>query len=100
MEQVNYIPTSQSGFGIVCTLILGWYSDWNPRTHRAHVSVLLTFTAIICGAVMLNPPNHAAKFAALILNGAQFAGQVRGPFPFPILPPLLFNLEEMNDLIG
>lgn len=74
VEQVNYIPTSQSGFGIVCTLLLGWYSDINTR-NRWHVGVILTITAIISGALMLNPPNDSAKFAALILNGAQFAGQ-------------------------
>jgi hypothetical protein len=74
VEQVNYIPTSQAGFGIVCTLILGWYSDWDT-SRRWHVGFILTGTAIITGALMLNPPNEAAKFAALILNGAQYAGQ-------------------------
>ncbi|ETN42740.1 uncharacterized protein HMPREF1541_01898 [Cyphellophora europaea CBS 101466] len=74
VEQVNYIPTSQSGFGIVCTLLLGWYSDFNTR-NRWHVGVILTITAIISGALMLNPPSDAARFVALILNGAQFAGQ-------------------------
>ena len=74
VAQVNYIPTSVSGMGIVATLVLGWYSDWNTR-RRWHVGVLLSFTAIISGALMLRPPNRAAKFAALILNGCQFAGQ-------------------------
>lgn len=75
IEQVNYIPTAVSGFGIVATLLLGWYSDANPRRNRWHVGILLSFTAITSGALMLRPPTRAAKFAALILNGAQFAGQ-------------------------
>ncbi len=54
--------------GIVATLILGWYSDWNPR-HRWHVGIFLSFTAIISGSLMLSPPSEAARFAALILNG-------------------------------
>lgn len=74
VAQVNYIPASVSGMGIVATLVLGWYSDWNPR-RRWHVGVLLSFTAIISAALMLRPPTRAAKFAALILNGCQFAGQ-------------------------
>jgi hypothetical protein len=74
VEQVNYIPTSQAGFGIVCTLLLGWYSDWDT-SRRWHVGFILSVTAIITGALMLNPPNEAAKFAALILNGAQYSGQ-------------------------
>ena len=72
--QVNYIPTSVSGMGIVATLVLGWYSDFNPRW-RWHVGIFLSFTAIISGSLMLNPPSKAAKFAALIMNGCQFAGQ-------------------------
>jgi ACS family pantothenate transporter-like MFS transporter len=72
--QVNYIPTSVSGMGIVATLLLGWYSDWNPR-RRWHVGIFLAFTAIISGSLMLSPPSDAAKFAALIMNGCQFAGQ-------------------------
>ncbi|KAK3046673.1 hypothetical protein LTR09_011887 [Extremus antarcticus] len=68
VAQVNYIPTSVSGMGIVATLILGWYSDWNPR-HRWHVGIFLSFTAIISGSLMLSPPSEAARFAALILNG-------------------------------
>jgi ACS family pantothenate transporter-like MFS transporter len=74
IPQVNYIPSSVSGMGIVATLTLGWYTDWNPR-HRWHVGILLSFTAIISGALMLNPPTRAAKFAALIINGFQYAGQ-------------------------
>lgn len=74
IPQVNYIPSSVSGMGIVATLFLGWYTDWNPR-HRYHVGILLSITAIISGALMLNPPTRAAKFAALILNGFQYAGQ-------------------------
>ncbi|KJX95179.1 MFS pantothenate transporter like protein [Zymoseptoria brevis] len=74
IPQVNYIPTSVSGMGIVATLLLGWYSDYGSRP-RWHVSILLSFTAIISGALMLRPPTPAAKFAALILNGCQFAGQ-------------------------
>ena len=74
VEQVNYIPTSVSGMGIVATLLLGWYTDFNTR-NRWHVGILLSFTAIISGALMLNPPTRGAKFAALIMNGCQFAGQ-------------------------
>ncbi len=74
VEQVNYIPTSVSGMGIVATLVLGWYSDYNP-SRRWHVGILLSFTAIISGALMLSPPTRGAKFAALIINGCQFAGQ-------------------------
>jgi ACS family pantothenate transporter-like MFS transporter len=74
VPQVNYIPTSVSGMGIVATLLLGWYSDYGRR-QRWHVSILLSFTAITSGALMLRPPTRAAKFAALILNGVQFAGQ-------------------------
>ena len=74
VAQINYIPTSVSGMGIVATLLLGWYSDWNPR-RRWHVGVLLSFTAITSGALMLSPPTRGAKFAALIMNGFQFAGQ-------------------------
>ena len=75
IEQVNYIPTSVSAMGIVATLALGWYSDHNPRRNRWHVGILLAFTAIISGALMLRPPTRAAKFAALIMNGFQFSGQ-------------------------
>ena len=75
IEQVNYIPTAVSGMGIVATLLLGWYSDYNPRRNRWHVGILLSFTAVTSGALMLRPPTRAAKFAALILNGTQFAGQ-------------------------
>lgn len=74
IEEVNYIPSSVSGLGIVMTLILGWYSDYNTR-NRWHVGIFLAFTAIISGSLMLNPPGRAAKFAALILNGCQYAGQ-------------------------
>ena len=74
IEQVNYIPTAQAGVGIFSTLILGWYTDIIPDS-RWHVGVLLSFTAIITGAIMLNPPNEAGKMAALFLNGAQYAGQ-------------------------
>lgn len=74
VAQVNYIPTSVSGMGIVATLALGWYSDWNPR-HRWHVGILLSFTAIISGSLMLTAPSRGAKFAALVLNGCQYAGQ-------------------------
>ncbi|KAK3706833.1 hypothetical protein LTR37_012512 [Vermiconidia calcicola] len=70
----QYIPTSVSGMGIVATLILGWYSDFNPR-RRWHVGVLLSFTAITSGALMLAQPSRAAQFTALIMNGCQFAGQ-------------------------
>ena len=74
VSQVNYIPTSVSGMGIVATLLLGWYSDYNTR-RRWHVGIFLSFTAIISGSLMLKPPGDAAKFVALIMNGCQFAGQ-------------------------
>ncbi len=74
IPQVNYIPSSVSGLGIVATLALGWYSDYNIR-HRWHVGVFLSITAVISGAIMLSPPSRASKFAALILNGCQYAGQ-------------------------
>ena len=74
-QQVNYIPTAVSGFGIVCTLFLGWYTDFNPRRNRWHVGILLSITAVTSGALMLRPPTRSAKFAALILNGAQYSGQ-------------------------
>ncbi|PPJ57314.1 hypothetical protein CBER1_07937 [Cercospora berteroae] len=72
--QVNYIPTSVSGLGIVATLILGWYSDYNIN-NRWHVGVFLSITAVISGAIMLSPPSTASKFVALIMNGCQYAGQ-------------------------
>ncbi|KAK4622663.1 Pantothenate transporter FEN2 [Fulvia fulva] len=74
-QQVNYIPSSVSGFGIVATLLLGWYSDYNTR-NRWHAFILLSFTAVISGALMLSPPTRAAKFVALVMNGAQYAGQM------------------------
>lgn len=74
VAQVNYIPTSVSGMGIVATCILGWYSDYGSRP-RWHVGIFLSFTAIISGALFLSPPTRAARFAALILNGCQYAGQ-------------------------
>ncbi|KAM0704936.1 hypothetical protein Q7P35_007723 [Cladosporium inversicolor] len=64
VEQVNYIPSSVSGMGVVATLTLGW-----------HVGVLLSITAIVSGALMLAAPTRGAKFAALVMNGCQFAGQ-------------------------
>jgi ACS family pantothenate transporter-like MFS transporter len=74
VEQVNYIPTSVSGMGVVATLTLGWYTDWAP-SRRWHVGVLLSITAIVSGALMLAAPTRGAKYAALVLNGCQFAGQ-------------------------
>ncbi|KAI9870780.1 MAG: hypothetical protein M1823_008642 [Watsoniomyces obsoletus] len=60
--------------GIVATLLLGWYSDYNT-SRRWHVGILLSFTAILSGALMLSAPTRGAKFAALVINGCQFAGQ-------------------------
>jgi ACS family pantothenate transporter-like MFS transporter len=74
VAQVNYIPSSVSGMGIVATLLLGWYTDYNPR-HRWHVGILLSITAITSGSLFLTHPTRAAKFAALIMNGFQYAGQ-------------------------
>lgn len=73
IEQVNYIPTGVAGVGVVATLLLGWYSDFSKR--EWHVGVFLSFTAVISGAVMLQPPSRGAKFFALFLNGCQYAGQ-------------------------
>lgn len=74
VEQINYIPTSVSGMGILATLTPGWYCDTSPN-RRWHVGLLLSLTAIVSGILMLTRPTPAAKFAALILNGTQFAGQ-------------------------
>lgn len=73
VEQVNYIPTAVAGVGIVATLFLGWYSDFT-KSHW-HVGIFLSFTAIISGAIMLQPPSKGAKFFALFLNGCQYASQ-------------------------
>ncbi|KAH8881774.1 MFS general substrate transporter [Thozetella sp. PMI_491] len=73
VEQVNYIPTAVAGVGIIATLFLGWYSDFTRR--QWHVGIFLSFTAIVSGAIMLNPPNNGAKFFALFLNGCQYASQ-------------------------
>lgn len=73
IEQVNYIPTGVAGVGVLATLFFGWYSDFTKRYW--HVGVILSFTAIISGAIMLNPPSRAAKFFALFFNGCQYASQ-------------------------
>lgn len=73
ISQVNYIPTGVAGVGIVATLLLGWYSDFTKRYW--HVGVFLSGTALISGAIMLNPPSKEAKFFALFLNGCQYASQ-------------------------
>lgn len=73
IEQVNYIPTAVAGVGIVATLILGCYFDHTKRGW--HVGVFLSFTAVIAGAIMLNPPTKESKFFALFLNGCQYASQ-------------------------
>lgn len=73
IEQINYIPTGVSGVGIVATILLGWYSDITKA--RWHVGIFLSFTAIISGALVLNPPTYNAKLFALLLNGCQYAGQ-------------------------
>lgn len=71
--QVNYYPVGVSGVGIVATILLGWYSDFTQRSW--HVGVLLSFTAIIAGSIMLDPPSFAGKMFALYLNGCQWANQ-------------------------
>ena len=73
LEQVNYVPTGVSGVGILATLFLGWYSDFTKR--QWHVGIILSITAIISGAIVLNPPSKPAKFFALFLNGCQYASQ-------------------------
>lgn len=73
IEQVNYLPSAVAGVGILGTLFFGWYSDFTKQ--RWHVGVALAFTAIISGAMMLNPPSRGGKFFALYLNGLQYASQ-------------------------
>ncbi|EXJ90309.1 hypothetical protein A1O1_03408 [Capronia coronata CBS 617.96] len=73
VELVNYMPMAVSAVGIVCTLVLGWYSDFTRRSW--HVGVLTSCTAIITGAIMLSPPNDAARMFALYLNGIQYSNQ-------------------------
>jgi MFS transporter, ACS family, pantothenate transporter len=73
IEQVNYVPTAISAVGIIATLLLGWYSDHTKS--RWHVGIFLSFTAIITGGIMLNPPSRGAKMFALFLNGCQYASQ-------------------------
>ncbi|KAF3808301.1 Pantothenate transporter liz1 [Colletotrichum gloeosporioides] len=73
VEQVNYIPTGVAGVGIAATLLLGWYSDFTKRYW--HVGIILSSTAIVSGAIMLQPPTRGAKFFALFLNGCQYASQ-------------------------
>lgn len=73
IEDVNYIPTGIWAVGIIATLALGWYSDITKS--RWHVGILLAFTAVISGAVMLRPPSFTAKLVALFINGFQYAGQ-------------------------
>ncbi|ETS79977.1 hypothetical protein PFICI_07506 [Pestalotiopsis fici W106-1] len=70
---VNYIPTGVAAVGIVATLFLGWYSDFTKRSW--HVGIMLALTAIISGAIMLNPPSRGAKFFTLFLNRCQYASQ-------------------------
>ncbi|EXJ80756.1 hypothetical protein A1O3_07040 [Capronia epimyces CBS 606.96] len=73
VELVNYMPMAVSAVGIVCTIVLGWYSDFTRRSW--HVGVLTSCTAIITGAIMLNPPNDVARMFALYLNGIQYSNQ-------------------------
>ncbi|KIV96859.1 hypothetical protein PV10_00674 [Exophiala mesophila] len=73
VQMVNYMPMGVSAVGIVGTLVLGWYSDFSGGSW--HVGVITSCTAIISGAIMLNPPNRAATMFALYLNGIQYANQ-------------------------
>lgn len=73
VEEINYIPTGIWAVGIITTLILGWYSDFTKS--RWHVGILLAFTAIISGAIMLKPPSFTAQLVGLFINGFQYAGQ-------------------------
>ncbi|KAK5942491.1 hypothetical protein PMZ80_005056 [Knufia obscura] len=73
VELVNYMPTGVSGFGIVATLILGWYSDFTKKSW--HVGILVSCCAVVTGAIMLNPPSLAGKLFALYLNGISWANQ-------------------------
>lgn len=73
VEDVNYIPTGVSAVGIFATIVLGMYTDYTKQ--RWHAGILLSFTAIISGAIMLNPPSRGGKFFALFLNGCQYAAQ-------------------------
>lgn len=72
IPQINYIPTAVNGIAILTVLFGGWYSEYyKQQGGRWHVGLLLSFTAIITGAIMLNPPSVNAKLFALFLNGVQ-----------------------------
>jgi ACS family pantothenate transporter-like MFS transporter len=73
VEEVNYIPTGVSAVGIVATVALGMYTDYTKR--RWHAGIILSLTAIVSGAIMLDPPSRGGKFFALFLNGSQYAAQ-------------------------
>jgi ACS family pantothenate transporter-like MFS transporter len=75
VEQVNYIPTGVAAVGVLATLFMGWYCDFTKR--HWHTGIILSFTAILSGAIMLNSREipRGAKFFALFLNGCQYASQ-------------------------
>ncbi|KAL4786914.1 MFS general substrate transporter [Aspergillus varians] len=57
---------------LVSILLCSWYVDYFVKAGgRWHVGLFLSITAIISGAIMLNPPNHSAKMFALFINGLQ-----------------------------
>jgi ACS family pantothenate transporter-like MFS transporter len=72
VPQINYIPTAVNGIAILTVLFGGWYSEYyKQQGGRWHVGLLLSFTAIITGVIMLKPPSVNAKLFALFLNGMQ-----------------------------
>ena len=72
VEQVNYIPSAIYGIGIVSIFLCSWYADYFEKSGgRWHTGLLLSFTAIISGSIMLKPPSLGAKMFALFLNGVQ-----------------------------
>lgn len=72
VEEINYIPTSIYAIGMVSILLCSWYADYFQKVEgRWHVGLFLSATALVSGAIMLNPPNLGAKMFALFINGAQ-----------------------------
>ncbi|KAL2820847.1 MFS general substrate transporter [Aspergillus cavernicola] len=72
VELINYIPTAVYAIALVSILLCSWYADYFQKAGgRWHVGVFLSVTAIISGAIMLNPPSHSAKMFALFINGLQ-----------------------------
>ncbi|KAF8858383.1 hypothetical protein BDZ45DRAFT_743420 [Acephala macrosclerotiorum] len=65
---VQFFP----GITIVANLLFSWYADWfKDEKGRIHVRILLCFTGLISGAILLNPPRVNTKLFALFLNNVQ-----------------------------